>query len=137
MSKEQQKTWQRKQNFFPRNWKVYHEELIIRGEFFFNFEFLENWDLELKEMNKGKVGRPYEYPNSLFKWLSPIHSFLDSRKLEGAMNSLSKFIPRLKSCDHSTIIERLNKLELNPQFRGEEYEGDAGGAGAESGAGLV
>ena len=22
-----------------RNWKVYHEELIIRGEFFFDFSF--------------------------------------------------------------------------------------------------
>lgn len=127
---EEQKTWQRKKDYFPRDWKVYHEELIIRGEFFFNFEFLENWDLELKKMNKGKVGRPYEYPNSLFKWLSPMHSFLDSRKLEGAMNSLSKFIPRLKACDHSTIIERLNKLELNPQFdRTKEYRTAVDGTG--------
>lgn len=95
-----------------RNWKVYHEELIIRGEFFFNFDFLENWDDELVQMNKDKVGRPYEYPDSLFVWLSPMHNFLDSRKLEGAMQKLSHYIPRLRACDHSTIIERLNKLEL-------------------------
>jgi len=96
-----------------RNWKIYHEELIIRGEFFFDFDFLENWDPELAEMNKGKVGRPFEYPNSLFHWLSPMYSFLDSRKLEGAMRKLSRFIPKLRACDHSTIIERLNCLELN------------------------
>lgn len=95
-----------------RNWKVYHEELIIRGEFFFNFDFLENWDDELIQMNKDKVGRPYDYPDSLFVWLSPMRNFLDSRKLEGAMRKLSHFIPRLRACDHSTIIERLNKLEL-------------------------
>ena len=95
-----------------RNWKVYHEELIIRGEFFFDFDFLENWDDELIQMNKDKVGRPYEYPDSLFVWLSPMHNFLDSRKLEGAMQKLSHYIPRLRACDHSTIIERLNKLEL-------------------------
>jgi len=95
-----------------RDWKVYHEELIIRGEFFFDFDFLENWDNEIIQMNKSKVGRPYEYPNSLFVWLSPMHNFLDSRKLEGAMKKLSYYIPRLRACDHSTIIERLNKLEL-------------------------
>ena len=92
---------------------VYHEELIIRGEFFFDFSFLENWDDELLHMNKNKVGRPYEYPDSLFVWLSLMHNFLDSRKLEGAMHKLSHYIPRLRACDHSTIIERLNKLEQN------------------------
>jgi hypothetical protein len=95
-----------------RNWKVYHEELIIRGEFFFDFNFLDNWDEELSFMNKSKVGRPYEYPDGLFVWLSPMYNFLDSRKLEGAMKKLSHYIPRLQACDHSTIIERLNKLEL-------------------------
>ena len=43
----------------------------------------------------------------------PMHNFLDSRKLEGAMHKLSHYIPRLRACDHSTIIERLNKLEQN------------------------
>lgn len=99
-----------------RDWKAYHEELIIRGEFFFDFDFLENWDDELIQMNKDKVGRPYEYPDSLFVWLSPMHNFLDSRKLEGAMQKLSHYIPRLRACDHSTIIERLNKLELALEF---------------------
>ena len=94
-----------------RNWKVYHEELIIRGEFFFNFDFLENWNKELALMNKNKVGRPYEYPDGLFHWLSPMYNFLDSRKLEGAIRKLAYYIPRLQACDHSTIIERLNKLE--------------------------
>lgn len=96
-----------------RNWKVYHEELITRGEFFIDLEFLENWDFELKLMNKGKVGKPFEYPNSLFVWISPIYTFLDSRKVEGFLRKLSTYIPRLKACDHSTIIERLNKLEQN------------------------
>ena len=127
---ETQKTWKRKKDFFPRNWKIYHEELIMRGEFFFNFDFLENWENELEEMNKGKRGSPYQYPDSLFIWLSPMHSFLDSRKLEGAMNKLSKFIPKLKACDHSTIIERLNKLELNPKFdKTKEYRTAVDGTG--------
>jgi len=130
MSKKEEKTWKRKCDYFPRDWKIYHEELITRGEFFFNFDFLENWDLELQEMNKGKRGSPYKYPNSLFHWLSPMHSFLDSRKLEGVMRKLSYFIPKLKVCDHSTIIERLNQLELNPEFdRTKEYRIAGDGTG--------
>jgi len=96
-----------------RNWKIYHEELIIRGEFYFDFEFLDNWDKELGQMNKNKVGHPYEYPNSLFEYLSPMYIFLDSRKLEGALRKLSRYIKKLKVCDHSTIIERLNNLDIN------------------------
>lgn len=98
-----------------RDWKIYNEELVIRGEFYFEFEFLENWDKELDEMNKGKAGHPYRYPNSLFEYLSPMYCFLDSRKLEGALRKLSLYVRKLKSCDHSTICERLSKL--NPQIQ--------------------
>jgi hypothetical protein len=99
-----------------RDWKVYHEELITRGEFFIDLDFLENWDCELAQMNYRKVGKPYEYPDSLFKWISPISTFLDSRKVEGFLRKLSSYIPRLKACDHSTVVERLNKLELVPEI---------------------
>jgi len=88
-----------------RNWKTYHEELILQGEFFFDLNFLENWDDELSNMNRAKNGAPYRYPESLFNWLSPIYSFLSSRKIEGALNQLSKFIPRL---NRVIIVQLLN-----------------------------
>lgn len=115
MVKTKQNRWKSKY-VDKRNWKIYQKELVLQGEFFFDLNFLENWDDELKEMNRNKRGSPYQYPNSLFYWLSPIYSFLSSRKLEGSMNQLSKFIPKLKSCDHSTIIDRLNKLNLVLDF---------------------
>ncbi|MFW5983523.1 MAG: IS5 family transposase [bacterium] len=99
-----------------RIWKIYQHELVLQGEFFFDLSFLESWDEELKEMNNNKRGSPYQYPNSLFYWLSPLYSFLSSRKLEGSMDKLSEYIPRLKSCDHSTIIARLNQLDLVIDF---------------------
>jgi hypothetical protein len=95
-----------------RNWKIYDEELVLRGEFYFDFDFLENWDEDLAGMNKNKVGHPYKYPNSLFEYLSPLYCFLDSRKLEGALRKLSKYIIKLESCDHCTICERLSRLNL-------------------------
>lgn len=97
-----------------RDWKIYNEELVIRGEFYFDFGFLENWEKELEQMNMKKVGHPYEYPDSLFEYLSPMYCFLDSRKLEGALRKLSCYIPRLKSCDYSTICVRLS--QLNPKI---------------------
>lgn len=111
MVKTKQNRWKSKYKD-NRIWKIYQKELVLQGEFFFDLNFLENWDNELAEMNKSKQGAPYQYPTSLFNWLSPIYSFLSSRKLEGAMNQLSRFIPRLKSCDHSTLIDRLNRLDL-------------------------
>ncbi|MBU1850378.1 MAG: IS5 family transposase, partial [Nanoarchaeota archaeon] len=115
MVKTKQNRWKSKY-VNTRNWKIYHNELILQGEFFFDLNFLENWDFELANMNDKKRGSPFLYPNSLFNWLSPIYSFLSSRKLEGVLNQLAKFIPRLKSCDHSTIIERLNQLDLVLNF---------------------
>jgi len=111
MVKTKRKRWGKKFKD-NRDWKIYHEELIIRGEFFVDFDFLEDWDNELMEMNKNKIGHPFEYPDSLFTWASPMYSFLDSRKLEGVLRKLSYYIPELRSCDHSTIIKRLNRLDL-------------------------
>ena len=129
MVKTKQNRWKSKY-VDKRNWKIYHEELILQGEFFFDLNFLENWDEELFKMNKKKRGSPYLYPNSLFLWLSPIYSFLSSRKLEGVLNQLSKFIPKLKSCDHSTIIERLNRLNIKLDFdRSKSYRIAVDGTG--------
>lgn len=115
MVKTKQNRWKSKWKD-NRIWKIYQKELVLQGEFFFDLNFLENWDKELDLINKSKRGAPYKYPNSLFQWLSPLYSFLSSRKLEGSMNQLGKYIPRLKSCDHSTIIKRLNQLDLVLDF---------------------
>ena len=36
-----------------RDWKEYNEELVIRGTFFFDLDFVESWDSELRTMNRG------------------------------------------------------------------------------------
>ena len=51
MVKTKQNRWKSKY-IDNRNWKQYHEELIIQGEFFFDLQFLENWSDELVEMNQ-------------------------------------------------------------------------------------
>ena len=38
-------------------WSVYNQSLVRRGdEILLGFDVIDNWDTELKEMNKDKVG---------------------------------------------------------------------------------
>ena len=41
------------------NWLSYNEALVRRGEILLGFDIINNWDIELKEMNKDKVGEPF------------------------------------------------------------------------------
>jgi len=39
------------------NWPSYNQSLVRRGdEILLGFDVINNWDIELKEMNKDKVG---------------------------------------------------------------------------------
>ena len=38
-------------------WSVYNQSLVRRGEILLGFDVIDNWDTELKDMNKDKVGR--------------------------------------------------------------------------------
>ncbi len=57
----------------PRDWKAYNESLVRRGEILLDLDFIESWDKELEMMNKGKEGKPYQYPNSFIMLLAIIH----------------------------------------------------------------
>ena len=47
------------------NWPSYNRRsLVRRGEILIGFDVVNNWDAELKEMNKDKVGEPFSYPNT-------------------------------------------------------------------------
>ncbi len=37
-------------------WSAYNQSLVRRGEILIDFDAIDNWDTELKEMNKDKVG---------------------------------------------------------------------------------
>ncbi len=55
-----------------RNWKEYDEHLVKQGEILLDLESLKGWRKELFEMNKGKNGRPFKYPQSLILFLGII-----------------------------------------------------------------
>jgi len=97
-----------------RNWKDYNEKLVRRGEVYISLDFLDSWDDELAKMNKGKVGRPFVYPQTFIYFSAFIYiAFLPYRQIEGFFRKLSEFVPKLKSADYSTLCKRLKKLDVN------------------------
>ena len=53
-----------------RNHKEYQAELLRRYEIYLDLEWVDSWNNELREMNKGKRGTPFMFPNSMIEYQS-------------------------------------------------------------------
>ncbi|MGN6624803.1 MAG: hypothetical protein ACTHKK_11730 [Candidatus Nitrosocosmicus sp.] len=60
------------------NWPSYNQSLVRRGQILLGFDVINNWDTELKEMNKDKVGEPFHYPNTFLLSLGRCQSIFSS-----------------------------------------------------------
>ena len=95
------------------DWPSYNESLVRRGQVLLDFDVLDGWDHELSQMNEGKVGEPYDYPDSFMQLLGYMRAYfhLPYRQTEGVVisHASTKFpgIPH-----YSTISRRINKLEI-------------------------
>lgn len=96
------------------NWREYNESLVRRGELLFDTDFLSNWRAELKEMNKGKEGAKFRYPNSLIWLLATVHTYLlPYRELEGFLRAISVHIKELKGIpDFTTMWWRVSRINV-------------------------
>lgn len=102
------------------SWREYNRKLVQRGEILFNLDFVKRMDEELEEMNEGKRGRPYIFPNSLFKFLGYLYPFFRNyRILEGICKVLSEIIPGFPTPDHSTIHRRIEEKFGNVKMKGD------------------
>jgi hypothetical protein len=82
---------------------------------YLTFGFLESWERDLEELNRGKLGRKFAYPWSFIKLLMMIHVIfhLPYRQLEGFLRKLSELIPEIKPTDYTNIWRRGTQLKLN------------------------
>jgi hypothetical protein len=66
-------------------WSAYNQSLVRRGEILIGFDVINNWDTELKEMNKDKVGEPFHYPDTFLLLLGYAKAYfhLPYRQTEG------------------------------------------------------
>lgn len=105
------KRWGKKRKY-PRNWKEYNEELVRRGTFYLDFDWVKNWKNELREMNKNKVGSPYRFPRSLIELQAVWLQFLDYRGVEGITRKVFEVGQIPDYNDYSTVCRRINALNI-------------------------
>lgn len=103
--------WGKKRKY-KRDWVPYNAKLIKRGEWFFDFSFLENISRELKEMNQNKVGRPYQYTDSFIEFESKLQPYFDYRSIQGICEALSEKISGFPVNNYTNICRRVNELDL-------------------------
>jgi len=98
-----------------REWGKYNDALVRRGEILLDSSTINNWKQELKQPNKGKVGEPYHYPNSLIMLLGLIKTLYHPpyRQLEGFIRALAKHVEEPQAPEYTTICRRINKLNIN------------------------
>jgi len=95
------------------NWNKYNESLVKRGEVLLDFDVIDNWYSELEEMNKGKEGRKFVYPDSFIKLLGYMRAYfhLPYRQTEGVVRKhTSNTLPSVP--DYSRICRRINRLNI-------------------------
>lgn len=94
-----------------RDWPNYNAQLIKRGEYYINPRFLETWNEEIKEMNQGKIGQPFLYPQSLIIFLAVLSAKgFDFRTLEGIITVFSKKFFNFPIICFSQIRRRIRVL---------------------------
>ncbi len=94
-------------------WSTYNQSLVRRGEILLGFDVIDNWDTELKEMNKDKVGEPFHYPNTFLLLLGYAKAYfhLPYRQTEGiAQGHANGKVPSIP--DYTTISRRINRLDI-------------------------
>lgn len=94
-----------------RDFRVYNEQLVKRGECLLALDFVEGWNAELAVMNANKLGAPYLFPKTLIELQALWHAKqLDYRMIEGLTRELAR-IGRLPNYNnYSTVNRRVNKL---------------------------
>jgi hypothetical protein len=108
-------------------WSVYNQSLVGRGEIILGFDVVDNWDTELKEMNKDKVNAPFYYPNTFLLLLgyAKVYFHLPYRQTEGIAQGHAKGkVPDVP--DYTTISRRINRLniKINDNSKSKEFEDD-------------
>jgi len=94
-----------------RDWKKVNEELVVRGEFLLDVEWVTSWDEEVAIMNSGKRGRPFEFPESLIKLQAVWNQWVGVRGVEGITRKLVETAQLPEFNDYSTINRRVRKIQ--------------------------
>ena len=94
-----------------RNWRKNDRKLVKRGEYLLDLDFVKKWEEELAEMNLGKVGALFKFPNSLIQLQAVWHAKnTPYRMIEGITVRLVEMSKLPTFNDYSTIDRRVNRM---------------------------
>ncbi len=119
-----------KKVFYIRDWKNVNETYVQKATFYLEFKWANNWSKELAEMNLGKRGAPYQFPNSLINLQAIWLNFFSYRGAEGITRQLAdlRILPEYN--DYSTIHRRVIDLDLEiPKPKSKEISVSTDGSG--------
>jgi Transposase DDE domain len=94
-----------------KSWHDYNESLIERGRVLIDVGFLKSTNIEIKKMNQGKVGAPFEYSRSYIHFLAflKIGFKIAYRTVQGITRGLSDYI-RIEEMHFTHIRRRMLKI---------------------------
>jgi hypothetical protein len=95
-----------------KSWHEYNESLIERGRILMDIGFLRSSKREIKNMNNGKVGAPFEHPHTYIQFLAflKVGFKIPYRTVQGIIRGLSDYI-RIKEMHFTQIRRRILKVK--------------------------
>lgn len=96
-----------------KSWHDYNESLVERGRVLIDVSFLKSANDEIKKMNKGKIGAPFQYPHSYIEFVAflKVDFKIPYRTVQGIVRGLSEYL-RIEEM-HFTHIRR-TILKIKP-----------------------
>jgi hypothetical protein len=94
-------------------WQDYNGSLIKRGRVLIDVSFLKSSNKEIKKMNIGKVGAPFQYSDSYVQFLAFLKTGfkISYRTVQGIVRGLSDYIKILEEIHFTQIRRRILKIK--------------------------
>lgn len=95
-----------------RDWKNYERKLVMRGEILIPIGVAEEWQRQIKKMNKNKEGAAFVYPDAMIECLSMWKCLakFPYRTVEGLGGKIMAAAGIDAKPDHTTLCRRFNAL---------------------------
>ena len=106
-----------------KSWHDYNESLIKRGRVLIDLDFIRSSNEEIKNMNKDKVGTPFQYSDNYIQFLASlkIGFKIPYRTVQGIVRGLSEYV-RIEEI-HFTHIRR-QILKIKPSVGNLDFQDD-------------
>ena len=95
-----------------KSWHDYNESLIERGRVLIDLDFIRSYNEDIKNMNKNKVGAPFQYSDNYIQFLAflKIGFKIPYSPVQGIVSGLSEYV-RIEELHFTHIRRRILKIK--------------------------